>query len=130
MPPREDTKPLVLVVSDKVVRNAIATYLFRAGYAILAAAHGIEASELSRTYPDHIHLLVTDARTPGMSGLDLCKRLMRERPGMRAIIISGGDRDLQEADGIPILCRPFTSTDLIEAVHQLLAPGTGSRGRD
>jgi CheY-like chemotaxis protein len=126
MPPREETKPLVLVVGDEVVRNAIATYLYRAGYAVLSAAHGVEALELSRAYPDHVHLLITDVDIPRMSGFHLCECLIRERPSIRVMVISRENQDSQEAHGVPILRRPFTSTDLIEAVRQLLASAPGS----
>jgi CheY-like chemotaxis protein len=123
---REETKLVVLVVDDEpVVRNAIETYLYRAGYAVISAAHGIEALELSRAYPDRVHLLITDVDIPRMSGIDLCEHLIRERPGMRVMIIPGENQDSQEVHGVPILRRPFTSTDLIEAVRQLLASGPG-----
>jgi CheY-like chemotaxis protein len=123
----KETKPVVLVVDDEVVvRNTIATYLYRAGYTVISPVDGIEALELSRAYPDHVHLLITDVDIPTMSGLDLCEHLIRERPGMKVMIISGQNQDSQEAHDVPILRRPFTSADLIEAVRQLLAskPGT------
>lgn len=127
MRPGEETKPVVLVVDDEiVVRNAIATYLYRAGYTVISAAHGLEALELSRAYPDRVHLLITDVDIPRMSGFDLCEHLKRERPGMRVMILSGENQDSQKVHGLPILRRPFTSTDLIEAVRQLLASAPGT----
>ena len=127
MRPREEAKLVVLVVaSEVVVRNAIATYLYRAGYAVILAAHGIEALELSRAYPDHVHLLITDVDIPRMSGFDLCDHLIRERPGIRAMIISGENQHSREAPEVSIIRRPFTATDLIEAVRRLLASPRGT----
>lgn len=58
------------------------------GYEIVGVAHdGLRALEL--VADKQPHLLVTDIRMPGCSGLDLIRQAKERQPGMHFIIISG-----------------------------------------
>ena len=58
------------------------------GYEIVGVAHdGLRALEL--VADKQPHLLVTDIRMPGCSGLDLIRQAKELQPGMHFIIISG-----------------------------------------
>ena len=58
------------------------------GYEIVGVAHdGLRALEL--VADKQPHLLVTDIRMPGCSGLDLIRQAKERQPGMHCIIISG-----------------------------------------
>ena len=79
--PRESM--VVLVVDDEAgVRKLAARILRTRGFSVLEAASGAEALVVARAWRERIHLLVTDVVMPEMSGWELAKRLLDERPGL------------------------------------------------
>ena len=64
-------EPMVVLVAedDVLVRNLINVVLSRAGYAVLLAADGEEALQISRHYAGEINLLLSDVMMPRMDGL-------------------------------------------------------------
>jgi signal transduction histidine kinase len=122
--PRGGRETILAVEDDPAVRSVLLRGLEPLGYRVLEAGHGEEALALARTHPGTIHLLVTDAVMPGMSGFDLAARLGRERPGLRVLFISGHPRDLSGdlglPPGAPFLPKPFSLADLARAVREVL----------
>jgi nitrogen-specific signal transduction histidine kinase len=114
----------VLVVEDEVsVRNLVTTALKQHGYDVLSAASGEEAIEIVGRGTD-IGLLVTDVVMPGISGLDLAKMLVRRKPGLPVIVMSGYMDQLMKEDltrePLPLLPKPFTPTQLRQKVAEVL----------
>ena len=83
------TGTLLLVEDEAAVRRSESEFLARAGYTVLEAANGVEALQAAREYQGRIDLLVTDVVMPGMGGPQLMELLAAERPGMRALFVSG-----------------------------------------
>ncbi|MGE5255441.1 MAG: ATP-binding protein [Hyphomicrobiales bacterium] len=85
----------VLVVDDIREQREIATeILSKLGYAVATAAGGEEALEHLSRHPTD--LVVLDMiMGPGMDGLDTFKRILRLRPGQKAIIASGYSESVQ-----------------------------------
>ena len=116
-------QPLVLVVDDEVMIRNLVTHLLQVqGYLVLSASDGQEALELSRKYPAKIDLVVTDVTMPRLNGLDLYAHLMQERPGIKAIVMSGGDVEeiLRENVNLPFLPKPFDGEALLSRVREIL----------
>jgi two-component system, cell cycle sensor histidine kinase and response regulator CckA len=114
---------LILLVDDDVVlRNLVRHTLEIAGFQVMAAAHGGEALELSRTYPEHIDVLVTDIDMPEMDGISLAEHVRRERPDTRVLVISGGTEaaSIQKLE-LPFVPKPFLPEFLIEEIKKLIA---------
>ena len=63
--------------------------LSRKGYSVMAAEDGIRALELSRAYAGAIHLLITDIVMPRMGGAQLAEQIIRERPDIPVVFLSG-----------------------------------------
>jgi len=78
----------VLFVDDEVnILKSLKRGLMREPYEKLFANSGAEALEILK---DHdIHVIVTDMRMPGMSGLELLKEVKIEYPDMVKIVLSG-----------------------------------------
>jgi two-component system cell cycle sensor histidine kinase/response regulator CckA len=118
----------VLVVEDNaVVRMLAQRGLQEHGYEVFAAADGAAALELLARLPGTIDLLVSDIMMPGMSGHELAQRLLKERPELKVLFVSGYDdgafdrervRELASASYLP---KPYTVSRLAEVVGQLLA---------
>ena len=69
--------------------------------------------------------MLTDVVMPGLSGLELGKRLGARWPGLRVLYISGYTEDVVNDDGVaglgaPFLQKPFLPADLLAAVRKLL----------
>jgi PAS domain S-box-containing protein len=128
-PPRRDENgkdDVVLVVEDEPgVRKMLSRVLHGNGFEVLIAADGPEAIAVSEAYAGAIQLLVTDLVMPGMSGVDVAKRIAGERPGIRTLYISGysdealGSRGVFMAD-TALLQKPFDPSTLLRRVREVL----------
>ena len=120
---------VVLVVEDEdAVRNLIIRILGDYGYTVLGARSGEEALSLIERRQGGVELVVADIVLPGMSGPQLVERLMRERPGIRRLFISGyTDRAIQDivaAEGeAHFLRKPFKPVELSAKVRDVLDRG-------
>jgi two-component system cell cycle sensor histidine kinase/response regulator CckA len=116
----------VLVVDDtEVVRTAVARDLRGVGYAVLSASNATEALLLSDQHKGPIHMLVADVVMPGMNGRELARHLLRKRPNLKILFMTGYDKDTIASEGPmdasePVLYKPFSSLELFAALGKLL----------
>ncbi len=120
----------VLVVEDEpAVRDLVRQALERAGHRVLAAADGLDALTVARAHAGPIDVVVSDVVMPRMSGREMAAELLRARPELRFLFISGypddaGDpRDFVGAAG-DFLAKPFSPPLLVERVQALLGART------
>jgi signal transduction histidine kinase/CheY-like chemotaxis protein len=116
----------ILVAEDQEdVRGLTVEYLTSLGYTVLAAEDGESALNLAERQSGQIHLLLTDAMMPRMSGLALARRLRERCPGVKVLYISGYANDAAALEGIglenePFLQKPFAMDELARKVRGLL----------
>src|ERR1035438_5808271 len=118
------TAMVILLLEDDVqVRFFILKLLKADGFTVLTAGEGEAALEASRNYPGSIDLLLSDVETPRMSGLELYKIIAVERPGIKALMISGDFRNRQQVAiiGLPFLQKPFSPAALPMAISVTLS---------
>jgi DNA-binding response OmpR family regulator len=115
---------ILLAEDDVPVQSFIWKLLKADGFTVLTAGNGEFALEASRRHPGPIDLLLTDVQMPRMSGLELCRNIRTERPGIKVLLMSGDlqERDQASVDGLPFLPKPFTVTALRESIEALLCP--------
>jgi two-component system cell cycle sensor histidine kinase/response regulator CckA len=119
----------ILVVEDDAgVRRFASRVLERAGYRVLVASDGAEALAVSTR--EAVSLLLTDVIMPGMSGRDVAGKMALAQPGIRVLYMSGHtDKDIVVhgvlETGLRYMGKPFTSVQLIAAVDEALAAGSG-----
>ncbi len=99
--------------------------LRKQGYRVSTFTSGESALAWMREHPDGIDLLVTDQNMPGMSGVELARESLRERPGLRVAIVSGHVNDKLLADasaaGVREVMAKQDSMDALgEAIGKLL----------
>jgi CheY-like chemotaxis protein len=115
---------ICVVEDDEAVRRFVTTVLEREGYHVLTATNGSECLELCRAHAGPIDLLVSDVHMPAMYGPELYLDLLRERPTLEALFISGYvERDLFLADhgrAYEFLQKPFTALELATSVRAAL----------
>lgn len=116
----------VLVVEDAdVVRAVLRTILQHHAYRVLEAATPAQAIEHSRQQSGPIDLLLTDVVMPDMSGPELARLLLADRPQMRVLYISGYADDTVMHHGLrhasmPFLQKPFTPESLLRKLREVL----------
>ncbi|ADH84941.1 hybrid sensor histidine kinase/response regulator [Desulfurivibrio alkaliphilus] len=116
----------ILLVEDEVsLLNLIHNLLTMLGYHVLPVADPRQALRLADDQPGEIHLLLTDLAMPGLSGLELARRLQAKRPQLKILFISGHPlesfAELQEqGEEINFLQKPFSREELATKVRQVL----------
>ncbi|MDQ1240420.1 MAG: hypothetical protein QG577_2606 [Thermodesulfobacteriota bacterium] len=120
---------LSVVDDDGSVRTALKRLLKASGFNVktFSCAEDFLDSGLSRC-PG---LLILDVRMPGMSGLDLQRKLIEMDSRVPVIFITAHD-DIQaearamEAGAVAFLQKPFEERNLIDAIHSALGePSNG-----
>ena len=82
--------------------------------------------KLAQAETGSIDLLLTDANMPGMSGIELANTLIRARPAVRVIVMSGYMDDsltlIGASEPVILLPKPFTPRDVRQKIVEALGP--------
>jgi DNA-binding NtrC family response regulator len=129
--PSKPIQTILMVDDHEIVLRALHTYLEKRGYNVLEAQNGEEALLLAECFPGVIQVLVTDLVMAQINGRELARRLMRLRPEMQVIMMSGFPDEImvqQElTPEIPILAKPFPPKRLWDAIETVLAQPQSER---
>lgn len=123
---RQPTRPVVLVVDDEaMVRDTLHAILLEK-YEVLEAADGPSAVDVVGAAP--IDLVLLDLRLPGVGGLEVLPQLLKVRPGVPVVVISGVDRAETAAaamrrGAVNYVTKPFDVAGLLEVVDEALRTG-------
>lgn len=122
---------LLVVDDDDAFRTTIGRDLAEHGYEVCLAENAVQAEHVLATRA--IDILLTDLRMPGADGIDLLGRVRTLSAKTRTILMSGyaSARDYQraiECGAVRVLCKPFTSSELLLAIRQAIDCETGFRG--
>jgi PAS domain S-box-containing protein len=110
----------VLLVDDEpLVRASTAGMLSELGYEVVEAASAEEALSLLDREPQ-IDGIITDHLMPGMSGVDLARRIRVKRPGIPVLLLSGFAGAEGMAAELPLLTKPFRQSNLAASLAMLL----------
>jgi two-component system, cell cycle sensor histidine kinase and response regulator CckA len=116
---------ILLIEDESAVRDIAHRILMRQGYVVLLAANGAQALEISSAFEATIHLVISDAVMPGMSGAETVRRLQEQRPGLRSLFMSGYTDDEILRRGIvssktAFIQKPFSLADFARAAREAL----------
>ena len=122
---------ILLVEDEDAVRNLAMRILRRDGYTVYVASNAAEAETVFASNGAEIALLISDLVLPGLSGIDLAKRLRALRPALNVLLMSGyTDRDVsafqREMESVRFLQKPFTPDSLIGRVSEMFGELPGS----
>jgi FixJ family two-component response regulator len=126
-----ERKAIVLVVDDDPsVREALGSLIRSAGLRVETFASAQEF--LARPREDMPSCLVLDVRLPGLSGLDLQKRMAELNTEIPIIFITGhGDVptsvQAMKAGAVEFLTKPFVERDLLDAIQQAIERDRAAR---
>jgi PAS domain S-box-containing protein len=116
---------ILLAEDQPQVKHLCVLVLTRAGYDVLAAESAAEALALSARHAGAIDLLLTDVVLPDVNGRSLYEQLVRKRPSLRVIYMSGYTTDVISShgvldEGLSYLQKPFDGDGLKAKVREVL----------
>ena len=121
VPPGGGGELILLVDDDTEVRSVALAHLQGAGYAVLTAASGEEALETLQQHRTRVQMLVSDVSMPGISGVELARRVHEQLPQVPILLISGYSEELQgKPERGRFLPKPFSGQRLLAEVRQAL----------
>jgi FixJ family two-component response regulator len=122
---------IVFIIDDDARMRAAMERLLKS-VGLHAEAFGTPQEFLRRKAPDNPSCLVLDVRLPGMSGLDVQRKLIDSGIHIPVIFISGhGDIPMtvkaMKSGAVEFLTKPFRDQDLLDAIQQALERENESR---
>jgi len=123
--PQSRGETILIVEDDVSVLHLTERILDHLGYAVLTSASPAEALTMAREYQGEIHLLMTDVILPEMSGMDLAGEMLKIRPTIRTLFMSGYTADIIARQGVldkgvHFVQKPFTLDSLARKVRKAL----------
>jgi DNA-binding NtrC family response regulator len=122
---------ILLVEDDFQVQFFIWKLLKSQGFTVLTASNGEAALAAYRNSAGPIDLLLTDVDMPGLNGIELYRIIASERPGIKAVVMSG-DLEAKEQSqmlGLPFLQKPFELAAIEQKIQTALGPVPHSHSR-
>ena len=124
-------KVILIVEDDRDIRDLLADFLKREGFAVEVAEDGVGADRiLARTVPD---LIVLDLMLPGEDGLSICRRL-RARGATPILMLTAKNDDIDRIVGLELgaddyLGKPFNPRELLARIRSILRRSEASAAR-
>lgn len=119
------SKANILVVDDEPAMRLLVTSILKGeGHEVTAAANGDEALQLIDRH--HYHLVITDLKMPGMSGVALLERVKQDDPETAVILLTAfgtveGAVDAMRKGAAHYLLKPLANPDELRlAVRRIL----------
>ena len=122
--PTAPARRILLIEDDRAMLHFSSDALRRAGYEVDGVGGGVDAWKAICHH--NYDLLVTDNKMPGLTGLDLVRKVRAAQIKLPVIVASRGvcaedlaaSQWIQPAAALP---KPFTSVELLQAAAQILA---------
>lgn len=114
---------ILVMEDDETISTALEMILTEAGYDVDVAGTGENALEIFDQKP--IDLIIADLKLPGISGMEVIKRVKEKNPKVEVIVITGvgtqpiADEAL-ELGAHDFLPKPFTDDQIKTAIDEAL----------
>jgi CheY-like chemotaxis protein len=112
--------PRVLMVDDDSnIVGIVSDVLRDAGHDVITASNGMQALELLQQDP-FIDVLFSDVVMPGMSGVELARKALELRPGMRVLLASGYSEGWLDdvPAGVDFVAKPYRAMQILELLRE------------
>jgi two-component system, cell cycle sensor histidine kinase and response regulator CckA len=121
----EGSETILVVEDEDAVRTLITAILKKHGYTLLPARNGTEALSLCEKHNGTVSLMITDVIMPCMTGSELAEQLLKLRPDLKVLFMSGYTDNAIVHRGLlkgnmAFLGKPFALQELICKVRETL----------
>jgi len=115
---------IMVVEDEELVRDMIQQNIEWAGYECTIAESGIEALEILASDSKKVHIIITDIRMPGLSGIELTKKV-KENYDSDVIVMTGFAEDFDyekviESGASDFFQKPINSKELMLRLKRVL----------
>ncbi|MGD9947205.1 MAG: PAS domain S-box protein [Desulfobulbus sp.] len=116
---------ILLIDDEEMLAEMERAMLERLGYQITVQTSSIKALQLFQQTPDAFDAVITDQTMPGMTGVDLARKILEQRPQMPIILCTGYSSLINEqqarAHGIKgFAMKPLTNKGLAQLLREVL----------
>jgi CheY-like chemotaxis protein len=126
--PRAGRSETILIVEDQAATAQITRILLESwGYRVIEAHSGAEALTLFHQHEHEVRLVLTDMIMPGLSGTQLADKLVRLKPTLRIVFMSGYSADPPNGSGAAFLPKPFNPGSLSRTIRRELDRANAGR---
>ena len=136
--PQPETRPIrftvrgterILLVDDEEILAKMGQTLFeRLGYTVTVKTDSQEALAIFQNHPDAFDLVITDQTMPGITGIDLARKILEIRPDMPIILCTGYSSQISaekaKSYGIKgFAMKPLNKNDITMLIRKVLDDG-------
>ncbi len=119
----EKRKHILLVEDDESILFGLQDILEGEGYQISTASNGNDGLKLATEKP--IDLLVLDIMLPGMNGLEICKKIKKEKLSLPIIMLTAKSSEMDKISGLDYgaddyITKPFSLSELLARIRAIL----------
>ena len=122
---------IILIDDDAAVRATTRRVLERAGHGVREAGDGTAGLQLLEQ--GGADLVITDIFMPGMDGIETLRRVRKEFPHLKVIVLSGGSsvglldlrREAELLGAAAALAKPYHVAELLRLVSTVLGLDAG-----
>ncbi len=125
------SETILIVEDEEAIRFVARRVLERAGYTVLDAGSGEEALALLDAHRGPLDLVMSDVVMPGISGVELARRLRESHPALRVVLASGysdevihGESDIGRE--LRVIGKPYSLHYLLQEIRRALDGGEPS----
>lgn len=107
---------MLVIEDDRTIADEVEDALLTNGYEVNAVSNGRSALEAARARPPD--LIVLDLGLPDLDGVQLCRMLRSDLPGIPIVIVTARDTDIDVVAGLDAgatdyVTKPFSMTVLL-----------------
>lgn len=114
----QGTERVLLVDDEEPLTNLLRERLERCGYKVVAQTDSVAAFELFRAAPSSFDIVISDQTMPGMTGIELARRIRRVRRDLPIFLCTGYSESVKEEDVQAIsLCEVVLKPVDLHALH-------------
>jgi PAS domain S-box-containing protein len=120
---------ILFIDDEEMLADMARGMLERLGYTVTVKNSSLEALSSFQNQPELFDLVITDQTMPGMTGIDLARRMLQIRPGLPIILCTGFSTLISEDRARTIGIRefalkPLAKRDIARLIRKVL-DGTG-----
>jgi PAS domain S-box-containing protein len=116
---------ILFIDDEEILAEMAQTMLERLGYLVTVKNNSLEALAAFQNQPESFDLVITDQTMPGMTGMDLARRMLQIRPDLPIILCTGFStlvsEDRARAIGIrEFALKPLAKRDIAKLIRKVL----------